>query len=298
MDLQEVFGASRLESEDRKRHTSFKSLKQRVREMPATLGFARRIAALPFSIIAEIKTKSPSMGSMSLFADFTANRAHFIYQGHSVVSAISVLTQATHFGGSEARLRTVRRQTRKPILRKDFIQDEYEVYFSRAIGADAILLMANVVTDKKKFSDLHALALDLGLDVLCEVHSEDELEIIPTEAKMIGINSRNFRDKKGFLFSKVTRHTGGDASTDLSAFSLYEKLPTNVLKIAESGMTSHNLDGVLQKYPFDAALIGSALLRGDTQAELDRLNRAIVTALPLIESARSAQRSDSVFATS
>src|ERR1700683_2853276 len=116
MELQDVLEASRIESEDRKRKASFKSLKQKVRDMPATLGFARRISSLPFSIIAEIKTKSPSMGDMNFFAEFTAGRAHFIYQNHPAVSAISVLTQTMHFGGSEARLRTVRRQTRKPIL--------------------------------------------------------------------------------------------------------------------------------------------------------------------------------------
>ncbi len=296
MHLQDVLDASNLESEVRRRKTSFKSLRQKVRDLPATLGFARRISSLPFSIIAEIKTRSPSMGSMSMFAELTADIAHFIYQSHPAVSAISVLTQMTHFGGSEARLRTVRRQTRKPILRKDFIRDEYEVYFSRAIGADAILLMANVVTDKSKFAELHALAFELGLDVLCEVHSEDELDVIPDSAKMCGINCRNFRDKSGFLFSKISRHVGSDASTDLKAFDLFEKLPEGVLKIAESGMTSANLDGVLRKYPFDAALIGSALLRGDTKSELDKLNRAIVAALPMIESARAANVSGSVFA--
>ncbi len=296
MNLQDVLEAGRLESEQRRRKTSFKSLRQRVRDLPPTLGFARRISSFPFSIIAEIKTKSPSMGAMSLFAEATASRAHFIYQSHPAVSAISVLTQATHFGGSEARLRTVRRQTRKPILRKDFIRDDYEVYFSRAIGADAILLMANVVTDKGQFAELHALALELGLDVLCEIHSEGEMEVIPESARMYGINSRNFRDQKGFLFSKATRHVGADASTDMATFDLFDKLPPNVLKIAESGMTSQNLDGVLRKYPFDAALIGSALLRGDTQAELDKLNGAIIAALPAIQAARASQRSESILA--
>jgi indole-3-glycerol phosphate synthase len=283
MNLQEILNDTWAESDRRKTKTSLKSLKHKIRDLPPTLGFARRISAHPFSIIAEIKTKSPSMGSMSLFAEQTANIAHKIYERHEIVSAISVLTQESHFGGSEARLRMVRRQSRKPILRKDFIRDEYEVYFSRAIGADAILLMANVITDKSLFSHLHDLATDLGLDVLCEIHTEEEINVIPDSAKICGINSRRFKDSKAFFLASFARHVGKDATTDLAAFDLFGKLPGHVLKIAESGMTSSNLGRVLKKYPFDAALIGSSLLRGTKEhigQELDLLEAEIAAVSP------------------
>jgi indole-3-glycerol phosphate synthase len=284
MNFEEILNATSLESARRRSNSSLKSLRHMVRDLPPTLGFARRISAHPFSVIAEIKTKSPSMGRMSLVADKTADIAHKIYDRHPIVSAISVLTQESHFGGSEARLRMVRRQSRKPILRKDFIRDEYEVYFSRVIGADAILLMANVVTDKKLFLHLHDLATSLGLDVLCEIHSEEELEVIPPSAKIYGINSRKFKDSRAFFVSKLTRHVSKDATTDLAVFELIHKLPANVLKIAESGMTSNNIGGILKKYPFDAALIGTSLLKGDEKHAEQELN--------LIESAIAAASSE------
>lgn len=279
MSLHDILDATWEESDRRKRKTSLKSLKLRVRDLPPTLGFGARIAERRFSVIAEIKTKSPSIGAMSPDAERTAHVAHLIYQAHPVVSAISVLTQETHFGGSEARLRMVRRQTRKPILRKDFIRDEYEVYFSRAIGADAILLMANVVSEPKRFADLHDLAVSLGLDVLCEVHSPEELEILPASVRICGINSRKFKSDKRFLFAKITRHVSNmDVTTELGAFDLFKDLPVQALKIAESGMNSQNLGSVLEKYSFDAALIGTSLLRGGRERvkqELDRLGAAI-----------------------
>lgn len=286
MNLSHILDATRLESEQRRSKTTLDSLKHQIRDMGPALGFARSLSARPFSIIAEIKIKSPSMGRMSPEAEKTAAVAHLVYQDHPVVSAISVLTQATHFGGSEARLRAVRRETKKPILRKDFIWDEYEVYCSRAMGADAILLMANVVSDKNRFADLHSLAGQLGMDVLCEVHSGEELDILPASARICGINSRNFKSSRRFLLAKVVRFLGRDASTDMSAFGLFDqvarRLSPSCLKVAESGITAQNLPEVLKRHPFNAALIGTSLLKGGPEyakEELDRLQSAAASAL-------------------
>jgi indole-3-glycerol phosphate synthase len=203
---------------------------------------------------------------------------HKIYDLHPAVSALSVLTQQTHFGGSPATLRKIHREVRKPVLRKDFILDEYEVYFSRSIQADAMLLMANVITDKGRFQALHDLAVGLGMDVLCEVHFEEELDRLPPNVRLAGVNSRNFASEGRFGLSKLLRHTGRDFTTDLGAFDLFGKLPPGCIKVAESGLTSKNIADVLGRYGFNAALVGTSLLRGGLQhtgEELDRFNQAI-----------------------
>lgn len=281
MNLQTLLDATRQESDGRKEKDSIKSLKAKIRDMPPTRGFIRQIASRPFSLIAEIKLKSPSMGRMSVMESQGLAHVHRLYDRHPVVSAISVLTQFTHFGGSPAALRQVHRETRKPILRKDFIEDEYEVYYSRAIGADAMLLMAGVVTDRARFQSLHDLAVELGMDVLCEVHDEKEIELLPPGVKLCGINSRNFQSGARFSVSKITRLVGRDFTTDLGVFELAARLPASCVKIAESGINAANVGEVLARRVFSAALVGTSLLRGGekhTIEELDRFAAAIASA--------------------
>ena len=245
MRFEDILSATRVESELRRSKDSMKSLRHKVRDLAPTLGFARALASRNCSVIAEVKTKSPSMGPMPALAQKDAATVHRTYNLHPVVSAISVVTQRTHFGGSEQIFGLIRRETRKPILRKDFIEDEYEVYYSRWLGADAILLMTNVVTDPKKFEALHDLAASLGMDVLCEVHAEDEIALVPGSAKICGINSRKFKSQRRFLASHLIRRFGKDISTDLAAFDLFGKLPQHCLKIAESGVGSKNIGEIL-----------------------------------------------------
>ena len=249
-------------------------VQRKIEKMGPARGFAKAIRAKPFSVIAEIKRQSPSMGTI----DQTAiNHAHEIYTSHALVSAISVLTQNRYFGGTIDDLEHVRKLTQnhpKPILRKDFIISEYEIYFSRWIGADAILLMANVVDDKDTFKKFHDLAVSIGLDVLCEIHDEDEIEILPDSVRICGINSRRFKGvvqrtpfSIRFQEALVGMNTASrDTKTDLNAFSVFEKLvgrlPPDCLRIAESGLSSENIGMVLRKYRFDAALIGTSLLKG------------------------------------
>lgn len=284
MNLETLLDATRKESAARKDHDSLKSLKAKVRDQEPARGFAKRIAAHPFSLIAEVKMKSPSMGQMSGLAGGQIADVHKIYDRHPAVAAISVLTQATHFGGSPAALRKIRRETRKPVLRKDFILDAYEVYYSRVIGADAILLMANVITEKAQFQELYDLATSLGMDVLCEIHFEEELELLPPSPKLVGINSRNFASNRRFGISKVARHVGMDFTTDLAAFDLFGKLPGGALKVAESGLNAKNIADVLSRHPFNAALVGTSLLRDGAryaEEELNRFHEAALQAVPL-----------------
>jgi indole-3-glycerol phosphate synthase len=283
MNLPILLEATRRESQSRRRQEPLAELKAAVKDLPPPRGFSRRLVAQGFCLIAEVKRKSPSMGEMNPGGAGEIAAVHRIYDRHPVVGAISVLTQEEHFGGNPEVLRRIARETRKPVLRKDFILDEYEVYATRAMGADAMLLMTNVVPDRLRFQELHDLAVSLGLDVLCEVHLEAEVEILPKTARLVGINSRNFASEARFGLSRITRLAGKDFTTDLAAFELFEKLPAGGVTVAESGLNARNVRAVLGKYGFNAALVGTSLLRGGpehTVRELDRFAEAIQAAAP------------------
>jgi indole-3-glycerol phosphate synthase len=282
MTLDDILDAARQESEERQRKYPLAMLKREVEKKGPTRGFARALQRRRFGVIAELKSRSPSMGSVGQGGDLSLEAACNTYHTHPVVAAISVLTQREFFGGTMEHLLKVRQNTQcrpKPILRKDFIWTEYEVYFSRWIGADAILLMANVVKERDRFKHLHDLAISLGLDVLCEVHTAQEIELIPDTALVCGINSRRFKDvdqKKSFrvtLREKLGGKVNRDTQTDLSTFELFDRLPADCVRVAESGISSDNIGGILGKHPFQAALIGTALLKAgsDMKIHLDRI---------------------------
>jgi indole-3-glycerol phosphate synthase len=275
MTFDTILDATRAESGERQRRHPLAELQRAVATMGPTRGFARALRAQPFSVIGEIKRKSPSMGEINPAA---LEIAHEIYREHPLVGAISILTQHAHFGGSAADLQKVRELTAakpKPLLRKDFIFSAYEVYFSRWIGADAILLMANVLRDPKEFKALHDLALSLGLDVLCEVHETDELRILPDTMQVCGINSRRFKgvDQKQLASRNAAGGPSHDTQTDLNTFALFSDLPAHAIKVAESGISSENVRSVLARYPFNAALIGTSLLRGGKAEMAKHLDR-------------------------
>ena len=138
--------------------------------------------------------------------------------------------------------------------------------------------MASVVTDRQRFKALHDLAVGLGLDVLCEVHDEAEIGRLPPTVRLCGINSRNFTSSARFGASHIGRLVGKDLTTDLAVFELFGRLPGECLKVAESGLNARNIGEVVRRYGFNAALVGTSLLKGDarhTTDELDRFEAAI-----------------------
>jgi indole-3-glycerol phosphate synthase len=157
-------------------------------------------------------------------------------------------------------LSEARQVTRKPLLRKDFIFDEYQIFQARAYGADAILLMANVLT-RDGMHGLSRLAVELGMDVLFEAHDPEEVRKFPADARICGINSRKF--VTGAFAPHSTGASGGARSSDFSTntgqFELIECLPAKCVKVAESGL---NPDGVAQvrRLGFDSILVGTTLL--------------------------------------
>jgi indole-3-glycerol phosphate synthase len=195
------------------------------------------------------------------------------YKESAAVKAISVLTSWNHFGEGMRveRMRAIKEETSKPVLRKDFIIEEYQVYQARAYGADAILLMANIL-EAEEMRRLSDLASELGMDVLFETHEAVELKALPEKARIIGINSRNFQGgASNFTIARLLRRwlgSGRDRSVDLSRFNYAKELPERVIKVAESGVSAGNCAEVFA-LGFQAILVGTSLLmdsRGVTAA--------------------------------
>ena len=217
----------------------------------------RRFEAHP-SLIAELKRASPSKGILAPHLDLFQVAEIYARNG---ASAISVLTDEKFFQGRLETLRELRftRRSELPLLRKDFILDEAQVYESRASGADAILLIAAAFTDEALFADLHTLALEFGLTPLVEVHDERETEraLKINGVKLIGINNRNL------------------ATFDVSLETterLRHLIPAEIQVVAESGIFTAGDVERLGRANVDAILVGEALVTsGDIPAKVREL---------------------------
>lgn len=208
------------------------------------------------ALIAEIKHASPSKGV--LIEHFDPIALGTVYEANGA-AAISVLTDAAFFQGSLDDLRAVRAAVDLPVLRKDFVIDPYQVYEARAAGADAVLLIAAALEDAQ-LADLHALAQDLKLAVLVEVHDEHELErALRIAPSLVGINNRDLRTFQV------------DPATTLRLARL---VPQDVTRVAESGIFSGEHVRQMAAAGAHAVLVGEALVRaGDTAALVRELSQ-------------------------
>ena len=193
-------------------------------------------------IIAEFKRKSPSRGMINENADPVKISEGYVQAG---ASGLSVLTDTKYFAGSREDLVRVREANQCPILRKDFMIDEYQILEARAWGADVILLIAAVL-EKDEVRDLSALAHSLGLEVLLEVHEESELDLINENIDIVGVNNRDLK-------RMVT-----DVNTSLE---LSEKIPADFLKISESGISDPGTILKLKEYGYRGFLIGEYFMQ-------------------------------------
>ncbi len=256
--LDEILADVRVELAATKSRRPITEIRRMIPDAPPPASLSAALAK-EFGLIAEIKERSPSVGPMR-----AANvaRALNAYQDASIVKAVSVLTNNHHFGMSIERLADARLVLTKPILRKDFMLDEYQIREARAFGADAILLMANVL-DGPRLQGFYDLTRELGMEALFEVHTEEEIASLPGDAKIVGINSRKFKTDQGFVGARGTSKT--DFSLDYSAFELADKLPSTALKVAESGLSPDNIGETSRR--FAAALVGTSLLRDERGIE-------------------------------
>lgn len=201
-----------------------------------------------FGIIAEFKRKSPSKGIINEFARPGQVCLGYMQAG---ASALSVLTDSMYFAGTKNDLIIARKSNYCPILRKDFVVDEYQIIESRSIGADALLLIVDILTDAE-LKGFYNLARSLDMEVLFEVHDAGGIERLPSDAEIVGVNSRNLGN-----FSVNTEH----------AISLIDKLPTNVVKVAESGIDSSDVYHSLREAGYCGFLIGELFMREASPAK-------------------------------
>ncbi len=201
------------------------------------------------NVIAEFKRASPSKGKINNSLDPAKTAVAYEAGG---ASAISVLTEEDFFDGSIDDLKAVRRSVDLPILRKDFIVDEYQIYESALAGADAVLLIAFALTSES-LENFQRLAASLGLDAIVEVHDLDEIEkAAGIGAKIIGVNNRNLK----------TFEVSLDVSRELIRYR-----PKGALMIAESGLSCHEDLSELHKLGFNGFLVGETLMKASDQAE-------------------------------
>ena len=251
--LDEILADVRVEVAAAKQAVPIAEIRARLADAPPTRDFAEALGQGGFGLIAEIKRCSPSVGPMR---EENVDAAAATYAASSHVRAVSILTNRTHFGMGVEDLARLRAALPQPVLRKDFFIDDYQILEARAHGADAILLMANVL-DATQLRDFHQLALELGMEALFEIHTLDEIALLPKSARVVGINSRKFKSTSGFVGS--TGSSQKDFSLEMSVFDLVTHLPAGCLRVAESGLAPETIASVSSK--FDAALVGTSLLR-------------------------------------
>ncbi len=202
-------------------------------------------------IIAEFKRRSPSIPAINLTADVQQVTTGYQQAG---AAALSVLTDTHFFGGKNLDIEQIRDFINIPILRKDFIFDTYQVYEAKSIGADAILLIAEVLS-KDEILKLAKLANELELEVLLEIHSTSQLDKLNPYINVLGINNRNL---KTF-----------EVSID-NSIQIVGKLPDNVIKISESGIRSPEDINRLRAYGFQGFLIGESFMKTPTPEQACR----------------------------
>jgi indole-3-glycerol phosphate synthase len=213
---------------------------------PAVRSCLPNLLTSEMSIISEIKRSSPSKGSLAQIDDPATLAAQYEQAGASV---ISVLTERRRFGGSLADLDCVRKTVDIPVLRKDFMISEYQFYEARAHGADVVLLIVAAL-GQNQLDDYFQLTKELGMNALVEVHTHDELErALEISPEIIGVNSRNLKT----------------LDVDTQAFSqLIPKIPTEIARVAESGISNREDVVFAQECGATAILVGEALVRAQS----------------------------------
>jgi indole-3-glycerol phosphate synthase len=225
-----------------KRRRSLGELHEQMSQAPAPLDAHAVLKGDQIKVIAEVKRSSPSKGELSAIGDPAALAEQYENAGASV---ISVLTEERRFKGSLADLTAVRARVSIPILRKDFMVDEYQFFEARAHGADMVLLIVAALA-KSQLRDFYDLATEMGMAALIEVHTADELErAMEITPRIIGVNSRNLKTLE----------------VNPVAFSeLIPQIPNEVIRVAESGISQRSDVEFAQSHGANAILVGEALV--------------------------------------
>ena len=247
--LDQIVEQKRIEVQEKQQVQSIEDLKQSSYfSQPVISAKASILNPSRTGIIAEFKRKSPSKGFINKNA-----KVEDVVKGYQQfgASVVSVLTDEDFFGGSITDLQTAKKHLDIPVLRKDFIVDEYQVYETKAIGADLMLLIAECLS-KEEVCNLAKLAKEIGLEVLLEIHSEDQLEKVNEHIDLIGINNRNL---KTFI-----------VDTEKSK-QILKQLPTDLIKVAESGISDPEVVKDLKAAGFQSFLIGENFMKNENPAQ-------------------------------
>ncbi len=253
--LAQIIESKRAEVAARRAQLPEMELRAQLSDLPPTRGFhhALRHTPNPIALIAEVKRASPSKGVIRQQMDPLAIAIRYHEAG---ADALSILTDEPYFGGRLEYLNLVRPHVPLPLLRKDFIVDPYQIYESRVMGADAILLIVAAIESDTALREWRELAESLGLDTLVEVHTESELErALQSGATLIGVNNRN-------LHTFETRLQ--------TTFDLLPRVPPDVLMVSESGIETAEQVHALHQAGVRAILVGETLMRADDPRPLIR----------------------------
>ncbi len=244
MILEDIVAYKKRKLEQEKSQTSLNKIIAKIESSLIGRNFKEALMSTDeLSIIAEIKKASPSKGVIR--EDFDVLSIAEIYDRNNV-NAISVLTEDKFFQGRDEYLSIIKKQTKVPILRKDFIIDPYQIYQSKLLGSDAILLIAAILSEKE-LNKFQYIAQEIGLQCLVEVHNKKELEVIlSTQADIIGINNRNLHSFETKL--EITE-------------KLIEMIPSDKTVISESGIKTREDMEYLKNLGVNGVLIGESLMR-------------------------------------
>jgi indole-3-glycerol phosphate synthase len=237
-----------------RRRKPLSQIHEQMSQAPSALDAYGALLGEQMKVIAEVKRSSPSKGELSTIADPAALAEQYQEAGASV---ISVLTEERRFKGSLADLAAVRARVTIPILRKDFMVDEYQFFEARAYGADVVLLIVAALS-KSQLRDFYDVATELGMACLIEVHTADELErALEISPQIVGVNSRNLK----------TLEVNQEAFADL-----IPRIPASLIRVAESGIASRADVEFAQNAGANAILVGEALVTsGDTKLAMRKL---------------------------
>ena len=246
--LSEIIANKRFEVDLQKQAISIEQLQEGISEAPVIRSMKQALASSKSGVIAEFKRRSPSKGWIKQDA-----RPEEIVLSYATAgaSALSILTDEKFFGGSLKGIRIARPLVEIPILRKDFIIDEYQLYQAKIVGADAVLLIAAAL-EQERCNELTEKAHSLGLEVLLEIHSPEELSYINEKIDMVGINNRNL----GTFFTDVE-----------NSFRLAGQLPQGAVLVSESGISDPEIVKRLRTAGFRGFLIGETFMKTEQPGE-------------------------------
>jgi indole-3-glycerol phosphate synthase len=253
--LDRILETKRAEVAAKKATTSLASLEAMISRRDTPRGFRKALdkkAKTGPALIAEVKKASPSKGVIREDFDPAAHALAYLKGG---AACLSVLTDEQYFQGDDSYLSLIHETVPLPLLRKDFMIDPWQVHESRALGADAILIIVAALDDAR-MAEIEAAAIDCGLDVLVEVHDEKELDrALKLKSRLIGVNNRDLRD---FSISFA------------ATYELVGKAPAGCTFVAESGLTSRADLDAMRARGVNCFLVGEGLMRADNIAAATR----------------------------